>query len=250
MEVADSVEVAVAEAFGERKAGVEFGRGDLIGGGVDEAELTGGEIALLGARGRPEGAAEDGAMAVECAGARGRVEDGAGLVVGEVVEEVRGLGVLVEDAGDGVAREVRRDPIEGGGYTGTQLAGAGGVFASELVQTIAKASGILVGYGEDAVAALGASGMADEMGTSAAVGVGGSGIYDLDEVGRHLASRRGMFAVGEGGNRDEMAEQEFAEDVSCNVTRDAYAEGLKGGADASAAGWVVGVGDAGGCETA
>ena len=61
--------------------GIEFAGDDLFSGGVDEAEFAGGEVVLLSAHGWAEGAAEDGAVLVEVAGAGGGVEDGAGFVV-------------------------------------------------------------------------------------------------------------------------------------------------------------------------
>ncbi len=105
VEVVGGVEGFVAGFFLGGDGGVEFAGGDLFGGGVDEAELAGGEVALFGAHGWAEGAAEDGAVLVEVAGAGGGVEDGAGLVVGELFEEDGGFVVFVEDAGGEVAGE-------------------------------------------------------------------------------------------------------------------------------------------------
>jgi len=100
--------------------GVELADGDLSGGGVDVAELAGGEIdfALVtgGAHGRAEGAAEDGAMLVEVAGAVVKIEDGTGFVVGELFEEDGGFVVFVEDAGGSVAGEPGVEAREGFGY--------------------------------------------------------------------------------------------------------------------------------------
>jgi hypothetical protein len=76
---------------------------------VDEAEFAGGEVnfavVAFAAHGRAEGAAEDGAVFVEVAGAVVEVEDGAWLVVGELFEEDGGFVILVEDAGGTVAGE-------------------------------------------------------------------------------------------------------------------------------------------------
>ena len=72
---------------------------------MNEAELAGGEVVLFGAHGWAKGSAEDGAMFVEVAGAVLEVEDGAGLVVGELFEEDGGFVVLVEDAGADIAGE-------------------------------------------------------------------------------------------------------------------------------------------------
>ena len=71
---------------------------------MDEAEFAGGEIVFCCAQGWAEGAAEDGAVSIEVAGAGGGVEDGAGFVVADCVfrfvgEEWRGFVVFVEDAG-------------------------------------------------------------------------------------------------------------------------------------------------------
>jgi hypothetical protein len=105
VEVVGGVESFVAGFFLGGDGGVEFAGGDLFGGGVDEAELAGGEVVLFGAHGWTEGAAENGAVLVELAGAGGEIEDGAGLVVGELFEEDSGFVVLVEDAGAEIAGE-------------------------------------------------------------------------------------------------------------------------------------------------
>jgi hypothetical protein len=49
-------------------------------------------------------------------------------------------------------------------------------------EAFAETSCVLVGYGEDADAALGAAGVADEVVGAAVVGGGYGGVYDLDEV--------------------------------------------------------------------
>jgi hypothetical protein len=89
--------------------GVQFAGDDLFGAGVDEAELAGGEVGFAvvagSAHGWAEGATEDGAGGVEIAGAVVEVEDGAGLVVGELFEEDGGFVIFVEDAGGAVAGE-------------------------------------------------------------------------------------------------------------------------------------------------
>ncbi len=161
------VEGFVAGFFLRWDGGVEFAGGDLFGGGVDEAELAGGEvdfsIVAFGAHGWAEGAAEDGAVFVEVAGAGGEVEDGAGLVVGELFEEDGGFVVFVEDAGGEVAGEPWVEAGEGLGYA---LRGCAALFRGRLVragEAFAEAGGVFVGDGEDADAALGAAGMADEM---------------------------------------------------------------------------------------
>jgi hypothetical protein len=64
---------------------IHFATDYFFGRGVDEAELADGEMIVLVAHGWAEGAALDGARGVEIAGAGGGIEDGAGLVVGEVL---------------------------------------------------------------------------------------------------------------------------------------------------------------------
>jgi hypothetical protein len=105
MQVVGGVEGVVAGFFLGGEGGVQLASCDLFGGGVDEAELAGGEVVFGGAHGWAEGAAEDGAVFVEVAGAVVEIEDGAGFVVGELFEEDGGFVVLVEDAGGAVAGE-------------------------------------------------------------------------------------------------------------------------------------------------
>jgi hypothetical protein len=103
------VEGFVAGGFESGDGGVELAGGDLFGGGADVTELAGGEvyfpIVAFGSHWWAEGAAEDGAMFVEVAGAGGEVEDGAGLVVGELFEEDSLFVVRGEDSGGKVAGE-------------------------------------------------------------------------------------------------------------------------------------------------
>ena len=105
VKVVGGVEDFVAGFFLRGDGGVEFAGFDLFGGCVDETELAGGEVVFFGAHGWAEGAAEDGAMLIEIAGAVVEIEDGAGLVVGELFEEDGLFVVLGEDAGVGVAGE-------------------------------------------------------------------------------------------------------------------------------------------------
>ena len=49
-------------------------------------------------------------------------------------------------------------------------------------EAISQAGCVFVGDGEDTDAALGTAGFADEVWAATAVGVGYSGVYDLDEV--------------------------------------------------------------------
>ena len=132
---------------------------------MDEAELAGGEVdfsvVAFAAHGWAEGATEDGTVFVEVAGAGGEVEDGAGLVVGELFEEDGGFVVFVEDAGCEVAGEPWVEAGEGVGYSCVDACGSLWVGCFEDGEAFVEAGSVFVGDGEDADAALGAAWVAD-----------------------------------------------------------------------------------------
>ncbi len=198
METVRGVEGFITGLFLRGEGGVELAGGDLFGGGVDEAELAGGEVVLCGAHRWAEGAAEDGAMLIEVAGAVAGVEDGTGFVVGELFEEDGGFVIFVEDAGGTVAGKPGVEAGEGVGYSCVDACGFGWIRLFESSETFAEAGGVFLGNGEDSNAALGAAGMADEVCTAASIGVGYSGIYDLDEsVGGIAADENcGVISLG------------------------------------------------------
>jgi len=217
VEVMGGVEGFVAGGFEGRDGGVEFAGGDLCGGGVDVAELAGGEVgfAFVSGRlyGRPECPADDGAMRVEVAGAGGGVEYGTGFVVGELFPPQRaktarwgprfeeGGGLLVfgigedaiggEVAGVASSRKPGVETGEGGGDAGVDAGGAGGVGLGEGSEAFAKTGCVLLRDGEDANAALRAAGAADEVRAAAESGGGEGGGYDLDEVGHGITQITG-----------------------------------------------------------
>ena len=192
MEVVGGVEGFVACFFLGGNGGVELAGGDLFGGGVDEAELAGGEVDFAvvarGAHGWAEGAAKDGAVFVEVAGAVFQVEDRAGLVVGELFKEDGGFVVFVEDAGGEVAGEPGVKTGEGVFDACLDTIESFGIGLLESGEAFAEAGCVFVSNGEDADAALGAARVADEVMTSALVGVGYGCVYDLNEGLGHLAS--------------------------------------------------------------
>jgi hypothetical protein len=163
VEIVGGIEGFVRGFFLSRDGGGEFAGGDLFSGGVDEAELAGGEIVFGGAHGWAEGAAEDGAVLVEVAGAVVQVKDGAGLVVGELFEEDGGFVVFVEDAGGAVAGEPGVEASEGVSYSFVDSGGFGWVSLVEGGEAFAETVSVFVGDGEDSDAALGAAGVADEV---------------------------------------------------------------------------------------
>ena len=189
MEVVGGVEGFVAGGFEGGDGGVEFAGGDLFGGGVGVAEFAGGEVGFAvvsgGAHGWAEGAAEDGAGCVEVAGAGGGVEDGAGLVVGELFEEDGGFVVFGEDAGGEIAGEPGVEAGEGLLDAGVDACGFLGVGVFEGGEAFTETGCVFVGDGEDSDAALVAAGAAGEVGAAAGDGGGEGGGYDLDEGLRH-----------------------------------------------------------------
>jgi len=189
VKVVRGVEGPVAGFFLCRDTWVEFAGGDLFDGGVDEAELAGGEVVFFRAHGWAEGAAEDGAVLVEVAGAVFDVENRAGFVVGEFLEEDGGFVVFVEDAGGAVAGEPGVEAGQGLLDAVFDTLGFFWVGLFEDGEAFAQAGGVFVGDGKDADAALGAAGVADEVMAAALVGVGYCGVYDLDESLDQRASK-------------------------------------------------------------
>lgn len=99
------------EFVGER----HLAGGDLVTGGSDETELAAGEsIAIGNADRRAEDAAGHGAEVVDVAQAALGIESGAGCVAGEVFESGLVFFGGAEDAGCGIAREVRAEYVEPG----------------------------------------------------------------------------------------------------------------------------------------
>jgi hypothetical protein len=162
---------------------------DLLLGGAVEAELADAETAFDLER-RAEEAAGHGTGSIEVAEAGGGVESWAGLVVGKVIEE-RGAGV-VDDAGIRVAGKLRGEAGDGLFGAGANGCGASRIGRCERGESIAEAGGIEGRDGEDADAALGATGSALQPGAGAAGGIGDGGVDDLNELrvaGGHAAFR-------------------------------------------------------------
>ncbi len=174
------VEGGIAARFEAHDLGVKLAAGDFFGGCGDVAELAGGKVAFRCAHRRSEGAADDGAMLIEIAGAGGGVEDGAGFVVAEVGEEWGVFVVGCEDSGGEVAGEVWIDAGEECGDAAADAIGAGGIGLGEGGETFVETRGVLLRDGEDAMTALGAAGLAGEVRAAAAGGVGEGGVDDLD----------------------------------------------------------------------
>ena len=191
-------EVLVFEGLFEgAEGGVHLG-GEYLGvGGAVEAEFAEGEagvgVGVVVADGWAEGAAEDGAVGVEVAGLGGGVEDGAGLGGEAFFEEVCSFFFLfaaAQDAGERVSGEEGGKDRAGVGEAGVDAGGAGGVFGLGEGETGAEAVGVEGGDLEDAVAALGAAGFADEEGAGAGGGGGEAGGDDLEEGFGHAGGAR------------------------------------------------------------
>ncbi len=163
---------------------IHLAAGYFFGGGVDEAELADCEVAVVVAHGRAEGAALHGAGGVEIAGTGGGVEDGAGLIVGEVFEGFFVVRFGEERTGGGVAGEVGREALARGGGAGADAVADGGVGGGE-----GGAEGLSVERrdGEDADTALVAAGAAGEPVAGAHGGRGERGVDEGQEF-RHSFS--------------------------------------------------------------
>jgi hypothetical protein len=113
------------------------------------------------------------------------IEDGAGLVVRELLEEDSGFVVLVEDSGAEVAGKPWIEAGERVGYSFVDACGFLWVGLFESGEAFVEACSVFVGDGEDADATLRAARMADKVCAAALVGVGYGSINDLDEGLRH-----------------------------------------------------------------
>jgi hypothetical protein len=166
-------------AFGMRVEVDGAGRDNVVGGAV-EAELADTE-SVFGGEGWAEGAAGERSRGIEVAEAGGGIEDGTGLVIGEGVECLGASGI--DEAGVRVAGKSGGEPGDGLPDTDAEPGGAGGIVEVEGSEAGAETGGVELRDGEDADAALGASGSAEEMGAGAAGSVGNGSVDDLDKLG-------------------------------------------------------------------
>lgn len=181
MEAVRGVVGLVAGLFLLGDCGIKLASCNLFSGGVDVAKLAGGKIVLGRAHGRPKGAAENGPMLVEVAGAMFKVEHRARLVIGELFEEDGSFVVFVEDAAVHIAGKPR---IEAGKRIGNSIAnscGAVGVGLGEGLEAVTETSRVFMSDGEDANAALRASGFADKVMAAATIGISYRRVYDLNQ---------------------------------------------------------------------
>lgn len=181
------VEGVVAGGLQGGNRWVELTGDDFLWSGGDVAELAGSEIAIGGPHGRAEGTADDGAMLVEVAGAGSGVQDGAGLVLsdrtfGFVGEEEGVFVAFVENSGVGVSGKERFDAGERFGHARPDELNFFSAGLLKCAKTFAEAGCVLLGDREDAMAALRATGVADEMGATTLCGRDQGCVYDLDEV--------------------------------------------------------------------
>ncbi len=164
----------------------EFADGEAFFGLCVFGEIAFGVIFCVGFGLAADGWAEDatghGAEFVEFTEAVFGVECGAGGFVGEVFEGFLLRFAFAEDAGDGVAGEVRGKflPIFIGAVANFCCLFGGG--DGQLCHAFAQALSVERVDGEGSVAALGAAGAADEMRAAAAGGVGEGCVDDLEEL--------------------------------------------------------------------
>ncbi len=157
---------------------IHLAAGDFFGWGVDEINLADGEVIVFVADGRAEGSALDGASGVEIASAGDGVEDGAGLVVGEVLEGLFVVGFGEERACGWVAGEVGCEAGAGGGGAGEDAVGESRFGGGEGV---AEGFGVEGRDREDADAAEVAAGSAGKPIAGAGGGGGEGGVEDLEK---------------------------------------------------------------------
>jgi hypothetical protein len=165
---------------------VQLAAEDFFGRGVDEAEFADGEVVVVVAHGRAEGAAGNGACGVEIAGAGGGVEDGTGFVVSEVVEGLFVVGLGEELAGGGISGKVWREARARGCGAGVNLLGDGGFGGCE---GLAEGRRIELRDGKDADAALVAAGLAGQPVTGARSRRGEGGVEDGKEGRQGVESK-------------------------------------------------------------
>ena len=166
---------------------VELAAEDFFGWGVDEAELADGESVVFVADGWAEGAALHGTGSVEVAGSGNGIEDGAGFIVGEVVEGSFVVRMGEERAGGGVAGEVAGEACARGFGAATDMCGSGRVGGVEFGERGAEGFGVELRDREDADAALMAAGPAGEPVAGASGGGGECVVEDFEE---HKTRRR------------------------------------------------------------
>jgi hypothetical protein len=157
---------------------MDFGGGDFFHRGSNEAEFADAEAVFCAERWAKD-AAGHGAGGVEIAEPGGGIENGAMLVVGEVVEVGA---VFIDEAGNCVSRKIGGKTGDGLLSAGSDSGGALWVGGAEGGEAFAQAGGVELGDREDADAALGASWSALEPGAGAVGRVGYGSIDDLDEV--------------------------------------------------------------------
>ena len=163
--------VPFSERLLERsKARVHLRCGDLGVGGLGKTKLAHSESGVWGfmvvANGRPEGAAQDRSVRVEVAGLGRGIEDRTGIGVEGLFEELDlqfGIFVLRENAGSWIAGKKGGEMCAGSGDAGLETLCFGWVFELRLQQSGAQAFRVERSDLEDAMAAWGAAGMAEEM---------------------------------------------------------------------------------------
>jgi hypothetical protein len=159
---------------------------DLFRGCADEAQFAYGQVVVLVADGRAEGATLHGASGVQVAGAGDGVEDRAGLIVRELVE---GCGVVrlgEENARAGVAGEAGCEALARGGGARTDAVCNGWIDSCE---GDAKFCGIERRDFKDADAAGVATGTAGQPSAGSGDGGGKGDIEDGEEIGHEISVR-------------------------------------------------------------
>ena len=164
---------------------------NLLLGGAVITELADAE-ALLRANGWSKDAAGHGAGQIQVTEAGGGIESGTGLVVGEVLKTGFRLFRGVQQAGYRIAGKARGEALD---RFPRPLANGLGSFrfaAGKLLKSLLQTGRVELMDGEDADAALCATGLADQPIATAAGGVGQRCIEDLHQLGVACRKHRTM----------------------------------------------------------
>jgi len=157
-----------------------FAAGNFLFAGADETEFAAAQrIAVTHPDGRTEHAAGHRAPGVDVAAAGGRIERGAGRVVGEFFESFPVFRGCAENSGVTISRKGRAVLVDPGLGAADHFGGKIGLSGAKCVHAVAQPPGIERVDRKGAVAALRAADAAGKPRTGAPRGVDERRIHDL-----------------------------------------------------------------------
>jgi hypothetical protein len=156
-----------------------FAGGNLFLGSAVIAKLAHPQP-LLGAHGRPEHPAGHGARTIQVAMTGRRIERGTGLIIGKVLKAGRLR--RIQQAGGGVARELRAKPFDGFPGPLNHSMSAFSIAYHKLMQSLLQTGRIQLINGENPYAALRAPWSADQPIPTASRGLRQRSVQNLNEL--------------------------------------------------------------------